>query len=441
MCKMTGMTVDKMAEKSKLLLVGGRVFRDGAVVLSDVLVCEGKVFLSKEFTKADTADCEVIDISNKYVFPGFTDVHVHLREPGFSYKETVKTGSLAAAAGGYTAVFAMPNLNPAPDSAENLRIATDIIDRDAVCDVYQYGCITKFRGGEEVAPLEEMTDAIAFTDDGSGVQNDSVMLEAMNRARELGKIIAAHCEDNSLLHGGYIHDGEYAKAYGHRGICSESEWGPIARDIELVKKSGCEYHVCHVSAKESVDLIRKAKAEGVHITAETGPHYLVLDDSVLEEDARFKMNPPLRSKADREALVEGIIDGTIDMIATDHAPHSAEEKSKGLEKSAMGVVGLETAFPVLYKYLVKPGVITLEKLIELMATAPAKRFGTGEGILRDGGSADLCVFDLDREYEVNPESFVTMGRSTPFKGMLVQGKCILTIKKGKVIWTENLTER
>ena len=431
----------KMTEKSKLLLKGGCVFLDGGFVSSDILVSEGKVFLPETFTHSDVSDATVIDISDKYVFPGFTDVHVHLREPGFSYKETVATGSAAAAAGGYTAVFAMPNLVPSPDSAEMLKVATDIIDRDAVCDVYQYGCITQGRAGEVVAPLEEMTDAVAFTDDGSGVQKDEVMLEAMRRAAKLGKIIAAHCEDNSLLHGGYIHDGEYAKAHGHKGICSESEWGPIARDVELAKKAGCEYHVCHVSAKESVDVIRKAKADGVHITAETAPHYLVLDDSMLEEDGRFKMNPPIRGKADRDALIEGILAGTIDMIATDHAPHSAAEKSKGLADSLMGVVGLETAFPIMYTFLVKKDILSMSRLVELMASAPAKRFGTGEGIIKDGGVADLCVYDLDREYEIDPDTFVSMGRATPFKGMRVNGKCVMTIKKGKVIWTENLTER
>jgi len=425
----------------KLLLTGGMVFQGGGFVPSDVLVSDGKVFLSSSVTDISASDVEVIDISNKYIFPGFTDVHVHLREPGFSYKETIATGSLAAAAGGYTAVFAMPNLNPPPDSAETLKNVTDIIDRDAVTGVYQYGCITKYRAGVEVADLEEMTDAVAFTDDGSGVQTDEVMLEAMRRAKTMGKVIAAHCEDNSLLHGGYIHDGDYAKVHGHKGICSESEWGPIARDVELAKETGCEYHVCHVSAKESVDIIRRAKADGVHITAETAPHYLVFDDSMLEEDGRFKMNPPIRAAADRDALIRGIIDGTIDMIATDHAPHSAEEKSLGLEKSTMGVVGLETAFPVMYTYLVKTGIITMERLVELMATAPARRFGTGEGIIRDGGVADLCVYDLEKEYVIDPETFKSKGRSTPFKGMRVQGKCIMTLKKGKVIWTENLTER
>ena len=410
----------KMTEKTKLLLTGGHVFLDGGFTSSDILISEGKVFLSSSVTESDMSDTHIIDVSNKYIFPGFTDVHVHLREPGFSYKETIATGSLAAAAGGYTAVFAMPNLDPSPDCAENLKRVTDIIDRGAACGVYQYGCITVGRKGETVAPLEEMSDAVAFTDDGSGVQIDSVMLEAMERAAKLGKIIAAHCEDNSLLNDGYIHDGEYARTHGHRGICSESEWGPIARDVELARRSGCEYHVCHVSAKESVDVIRRAKADGVHITAETAPHYLVFDDSMLEEDGRFKMNPPIRSAADREALIEGILDGTINMIATDHAPHSRDEKSRGLEKSAMGVVGLETAFPVMYTYLVKTDRLPIARLVELMATNPAKRFGTGEGIIKDGGVADLCVYDLDREYTVDPETFVSKGRSTPFKGMKVQ---------------------
>lgn len=425
----------------KLLLTGGQVFLNGAFTPSDVLISEGKVFLSSSFSQTEASGAEVFDITNKYVIPGFTDVHIHLREPGYSYKETVRTGSLAAAAGGYTAVFAMPNVDPPPDSAERLAAMAEHNRRDGAAEVYQYGCITVGRKGEAVAPLEEMADAVAFTDDGSGVQHEEVMLEAMRRAKAMGKIIAAHCEDNSLLRGGYIHDGEYAKVHGHKGICSESEWKPIERDVKLAAETGCAYHVCHVSAKESVEVIRRAKAAGVNITAETAPHYLVLDDSMLEEDGRFKMNPPIRSAADREALLEGILDGTLDMIATDHAPHSAEEKARGLADSMMGVVGLETAFPVMYTGLVKPGRLTMARLIELMAEAPAKRFGTGEGIIKEGGAADLAVWDLDREYEVDPESFMTMGRSTPFKGMRVQGKCVMTVKKGKVIWTENLTER
>ena len=369
-----------------------------------------------------------VSIFNGIVVPAFCDVHVHLREPGFFYKETIKTGTKAAAAGGYTDVFSMPNLNPVPDSVENIKQQLDIIEKDAVVRVHPYAAITVGQKGEELADFDGLAPlCAAFSDDGRGVQSEDMMRQAMFKAKEHNMIIAAHCEDNSLLFGGYIHDGEYAKAHGHKGICSESEWGPIKRDIELIKETGCKYHVCHVSTKESVELIRKAKAEGVDITCETGPHYLVLDDGCLQENARFKMNPPLRSEEDRLALVEGIKDGTIDMIATDHAPHSAEEKGRGLEKSLMGVVGLETAFPIMYTHFVKTGIITLEKLVELMAINPRKRFGLPE-------TEDFCVFDVSQEYKVDPRSFKTMGRSTPFEGDKVYGKCLLTVCDGKVVY-------
>ena len=373
-------------------------------------------------------DIGVYDLNGNIVFPGFCDVHVHFREPGFSYKETVKSGSLSAARGGYTAVCTMPNLSPVPDSVENLAIQLDIIKRDACIDVFPYGAITVGENGEALSDMEGMAEnVIAFSDDGRGVQSDEMMLKAMKKSKELGKMIVAHCEVNSLLRGGYIHDGEYAKAHGHRGICSESEYGQIARDLELVRQTGCAYHVCHISAAESVELIRKAKAEGLDISCETAPHYLVLDDSNLKEEGRFKMNPPLRSKKDREALIEGIKDGTIDMIATDHAPHSAEEKSKGLEKSAFGIVGLETAFPLLYTKLVKTGVITLEKLIELMSLNPRKRFGIEIG-------NDFSVWSLDEEFTVDSSEFLTMGRATPLEGMKLCGVNLLTVKDGKAVY-------
>lgn len=363
-----------------------------------------------------------------YIFPGFVDVHVHFRQPGFSYKETILTGSLAAAAGGYTTVFTMPNLNPVPDSKENILLQKEIIDKDACINVYPYGSITKGQRGEELADFEDMLPyAIAFSDDGRGVQSDEMMLMAMEKAKKLNKTIVAHCEVNSLLNGGYIHDGEYAKKHNHKGICSESEYLQIARDIELAKKTGCKYHVCHISCKESVDIIRKAKKDGVDITCETGPHYLVMDDSFLKEDGRFKMNPPLRSKKDREALVEGIIDGTIDMIATDHAPHSQEEKSKGLEKSAFGIVGLETAFPVLYTKLVKENIITLENLIKLLSENPKKRFG-----IQDNG---FTVWDLNKEFIVDPKNFKTMGKATPFVNMKLNAQCILTVSNDKIVYS------
>ena len=364
------------------------------------------------------------DKDEYFVFPGFCDVHVHFREPGFSYKETIKTGSLAAVAGGYTAVCTMPNLNPVPDSADNLRQQLDIIDKDACIAVYPYAAITVGEKGEKLAALDELTEAIAFSDDGRGVQSDDMMREAMKKAKALGKIIVAHCEVNELLHGGYIHDGKYAKEHGHRGICSESEWKQIERDIALAKETGCAYHVCHISTKESVSLVRKAKAEGVNITCETAPHYLVLDENDLQEDGKFKMNPPLRSRQDRIALINGIIDGTIDMIATDHAPHSKEEKARGLENSAFGIVGIETAFPILYTKLVKTEIISLEKLIELISVNPRRRFNIPLG-------NDFSVWDLNAEYEINPEDFKSMGRATPFEGEKVFGKCLATFYNGK----------
>ena len=362
------------------------------------------------------------------VFPGFCDVHVHFREPGFSYKETVRTGSMAAARGGYTAVCTMPNLNPVPDSRAHLDEVLAPIREAGLIDVLPYGALTVGEKGESPADLEAMApDVIAFSDDGRGVQSESMMRSLMERCAKLGKIVAAHCEDNSLLRGGYIHDGTYARDHGHRGICSESEWGPIARDVKLAKETGCAYHVCHVSAKESVEIIRRAKAEGVDVTCETGPHYLVLDDADLQEDGRFKMNPPLRDRADREALLEGIADGTVDMIATDHAPHSAEEKSRGLEKSAFGIVGLETAFPVLYTKLVLPGILTLDKLVDLMSVKPRERFGIPMG-------EDYSVWDLNAETVVNPLEFQSMGRATPFAGWKVRGICLRTVRGGKTVW-------
>ena len=403
------------------------VYENGTFVKRDMLlngaslsVCEGDV--------SPSAPISVFD--NIVILPGFCDVHVHLREPGFSYKETILSGTLASARGGYTAVCSMPNLNPAPDSVENLERQLEIIRRDGKIAVYPYGTITVGQAGEMLSDMEGMADnVIAFSDDGRGVQSDDMMRAAMLRAKSLGKMIVAHCEDNSLLRGGYIHDGEYAKAHGHRGICSESEWRQIERDLELVRETGCAYHICHISTKESVELIRKAKAEGLNVTCETGPHYILLDDSYLMEDGRFKMNPPLRSMSDREAILEGILDGTIDMIATDHAPHSAEEKSRGLEKSAMGIVGIETAFPVLYTKLVKTGILSLERLVELMCINPRERFGIT-------GDVGFTVFELQNEYEINPDEFLSMGRATPFAGDMVFGRCLATVYNGEVVYSD-----
>lgn len=368
-------------------------------------------------------------ISKKYIIvPGLCDVHVHFREPGFSYKETIASGSAAAAHGGYTAVCTMPNLDPVPDSAEHLQVQLDAIKRGAAIKVLPYGAITVGEKGEKLADMEAMSDKVcAFSDDGKGVQNDEMMREAMTAAKRLGKIIAAHCEDNSLLFGGYIHDGEYARMHGHRGISSASEYKQIERDLRLAEETGCAYHVCHISTKESVELIRQAKARGVDVTCETAPHYLVLCDEDMQEDGRFKMNPPLRSLEDKQALIEGIKDGTIDMIATDHAPHSAEEKGRGLEKSLMGVVGLETAFPVLYTELVKKNIITLDRLVELMSFKPKERFGIDT-------NNDFAVFDISEAYKIDPEDFLSMGRATPFAGREVFGRCLLTVHNGKVVY-------
>ena len=368
-------------------------------------------------------------ISKKYIIvPGLCDVHVHFREPGFSYKETIASGSAAAAHGGYTAVCTMPNLDPVPDSAEHLQVQLDAIERGAAIKVLPYGAITVGEKGERLADMEAISDKVcAFSDDGKGVQNDEMMWEAMTAAKRLGKIIAAHCEDNSLLFGGYIHDGEYARMHGHRSISSASEYKQIERDLRLAEETGCAYHVCHISTKESVELIRQAKARGVHVTCETAPHYLVLCDDDMQEDGRFKMNPPLRSREDKQALIDGIKDGTIDMIATDHAPHSAEEKGRGLEKSLMGVVGLETAFPVLYTELVMKKIITLDRLVELMSFKPKERF-------KIDTNNDFAVFDISEAYKTDPEDFLSMGRATPFAGREVFGRCLLTVHNEKVVY-------
>ena len=393
-----------------------------------ISVSENSAFCADIGASVSASALSVFDSPRYAVFPGFCDVHVHFREPGFSYKETIATGSLASARGGYTAVCTMPNLNPVPDSVAHLKQQLDLIENSACIHVYPYGSITVEEKGEVMADLEGMApDVIGFSDDGKGVQSDEMMKQAMLRAKALGKMIVAHCEDNSLLRGGYIHDGEYAKTHGHRGICSESEWGQIARDLELVRDTGVKYHVCHISTKESVDIIRKAKAEGLDVTCETGPHYLVMDDSMLEEEGRFKMNPPIRSKEDRDALIQGILDGTIDMIATDHAPHSAEEKSRGLEKSAFGIVGIETAFPIMYTHFVKPGILSMERLMELLVTNPRNRFDIPLG-------CDYSIWDLEAEYAIDPQEFLSMGKATPLAGWKVFGKCMATVCDDQIVY-------
>ena len=412
------------------ILSSGGVFR-----AADVLLSGGRIVSIGDRISCP-ADAVSIDLHKAVLFPGFVDVHVHLREPGFSYKETILTGTLAAAHGGFAHVAAMPNLDPVPDCAAALAVQRAIIEKDALVHVHPYGAVSVGEKGERLADLDGLAPGvIAFSDDGRGVQSESLMREAMMQCRRLGKILAAHCEDNSLLHGGYIHDGAYARAHGHRGICSESEWGPIARDLKLAEQTGCAYHVCHVSTKESVALIRAAKRRGVDVTCETAPHYLTFTDEDLQEDGRFKMNPPLRAREDRDALIEGLLDGTIDMLVTDHAPHSREEKARGLEKSAMGVVGLETSFAASYTALVQTGILPLEKLVDLMHGAPMRRFGCGTE-LAEGQPADLTAFDLTKTYTVAPETFLTMGRATPFAGFALTGVCKLTMIGGSPIWKE-----
>ena len=393
---------------------------------------KAKVFIenSEVIERLLSGDLAKYNEENFAVLPGLCDVHVHFREPGFSYKETIKTGSMASAKGGFTAVCTMPNLNPVPDSVENLNKQLEIIKNDAVINVYPYASITIAQQGKELVDMSALSNyAVAFSDDGKGVQSDEMMLSAMRKAKELDKIIAAHCEDNSLLFGGYIHDGDYAKEHGHLGICSESEYKQIERDLKLVKETGVKYHVCHISTKESVEVIRQAKKDGLDVTCETGPHYLILDDSCLLEDGRFKMNPPLRSKTDRLALIEGLKDGTIDMIATDHAPHSKEEKSRGLKGSAFGVVGIETSFSAMYTHFVKTGIITLEELIKVMSTNPRKRFNIDNG-------KDFTIFDLSKEYVVKTDEFISMGKATPFENMTFTGVCELTSVDGKTVYTK-----
>ena len=418
-----------LLQNAPILSLGG-VFR-----ASDVLLSGGRIVSIGDRISCP-ADAVSIDLHKAVLFPGFVDVHVHLREPGFSYKETIRTGTLAAAHGGFAHVAAMPNLDPVPDCAAALAVQRAIIEKDALVHVHPYGAISVGEKGERLADLEGLAPGvIAFSDDGRGVQSESLMREAMMQCRRLGKILAAHCEDNSLLHGGYIHDGAYARAHGHRGICSESEWGPIARDLRLAEQTGCAYHVCHVSTKESVALIRAAKRRGVDVTCETAPHYLTFTDEDLQEDGRFKMNPPLRAREDRDALIEGLLDGTIDMLVTDHAPHSREEKARGLEKSAMGVVGLETSFAASYTALVQTGILPLGKLVDLMHGAPMRRFGCGTE-LAEGQPADLTAFDLTKAYTVDPETFLTMGRATPFAGRALTGVCKLTMIGGEPVWKE-----
>ncbi|MCL1855316.1 MAG: dihydroorotase [Clostridia bacterium] len=416
------------------LLKDADMYKDGKLCRGDVALSQGRIMCPSSLRQ----DSEVLSLSleGKLLVPGLVDVHVHLREPGFSYKETIWAGSRAGARGGYTALCAMPNVNPPPDCADHVRQQRDIIDRDAVTRVYPYGTLTRGRRGEgrlaDYAAL--LPFVVAFSDDGCGVQDEDTMREAMRRVRRLGGLVAAHCEDNSLLHEGYIHEGAYAARMGHKGISRESEWRQVARDLRLAAETRCRYHVCHVSARESVTLIRKAKREGVDVTCETAPHYLLLHDELLQEDGNWKMNPPIRSRADQEALLEGLGDGTIDIIATDHAPHGIAEKSLGLAGSAMGVVGLECAFAVLYTGLVKTGLIPLERLLAAMTDAPRRRFHLDPVALREGQPADLAVFDLEAKDVVHSKDFISKGRATPFEGMEVYGQCVMTLVGGEAVW-------
>ncbi len=411
----------------KLAFKNACVYKNQKVTLIPEYTCEAKIQGDVAFSSF-LKDMLSSSVSEYGVFPGFCDVHVHLREPGFSYKETIKTGTLASARGGYTDVLSMPNLNPVPHSVENMNIQREIIERDAVIGVHPFASLTVDEKGETLSDIEGLAPiSIGYSDDGRGVQSESLMRSAMEKAKSLNKIISAHCEDNSLLFGGYIHKGQYAKEHNHRGICSESEWGPIKRDLELAKETGCKYHVCHISTKESVDLIRQAKKEGIDVTCETAPHYLVLNDMMLQEDGRFKMNPPIRSESDRLALIEGVLDGTIDMLATDHAPHSYEEKAKGLEKSLMGITGIETAFPIVYTKLVKTGILPLELVIKMLTDNPRNRFG-----IKDDDS--LTIWNLSDEYKIDSNDFLSMGKATPFQNESVFGKCLMTVYGGNIVW-------
>jgi dihydroorotase len=431
--------MDKRKEKSmELVIKNGNVFTDGKIKNCDIRIKNGLIAEIGEGVSCD-ADMCAIDAMGKLVIPGLSDAHVHLREPGFSYKETIKTGTLAAAHGGYTTICAMPNLDPVPDSYDNLYEEQEIIYRDAVVRVYPYGAITKGEKGQELSDLEDMTElAVAFSDDGKGVQSDDMMRSAMIKAKELGKLITAHCEDESLLTKGWsVHEGKYSKEHNLIGNPSESEWKQVERDLRLVRETGCGYHVCHVSTKESVELVRKAKAEGVDVTCETGPHYLALCDEDLQDDGRFRMNPPIRSREDRDALIAGILDGTVDMIATDHAPHSAEEKSGGIAGSLNGIVGLECAFPVMYTTLVKGGILPIEKLIDLMSFAAKRRFNlAGANGIKVGETADIAIFDVENKFKINSDTFLSMGKATPFDGWEVYGKCLLTLCGGEVAWID-----
>ena len=424
-----------MSEK-RLLIKNGTVVAEGKSRKADILIADGKIEAIGELLGADKTT-EVFDAEGCIVTYGLADVHVHLREPGYSVKETITTGTRAAAHGGVTTVCSMPNLKPAPDAPETIAVQQKMIDEQAVIEVRPFATISKGRARQELAEIEALRPlSVGYSDDGNGIQTEELMRRAMQRIAAVDGIIAAHCEDDSLLHAGYIHDGEYAHAHGHKGICSESEWGPIKRDVKLAEEEGCRYHVCHISTKESVEIIREAKQHCDHISCETAPHYLILCDQNLKEEGRFKMNPPLRGAEDRSALIEGIKDGTIEVIATDHAPHTAEEKARGLKGSAMGIVGIETSFALCYTYLVRKGVITIEKLIALMSENPRRIFRLG-GAMKEGERADIAVYDITKPYTIDTSEFLSMGKATPFDGEEVYGRCLLTLFNGEKVWEDN----
>lgn len=416
------------------VLKGGLVFAQGAWRPRHIGIQGGRVTSISE--DAPTADAQHIDCTGCHVFPGFTDVHVHLREPGFSYKETIRTGTLAAARGGYTAVVTMPNLKPVPDSLEALEEQLKLIRRDALVTVLPLGAITRGEQGQALADMAAMAPhVVGYSDDGRGVQDAELMRRAMLEAKRLQRVIAAHCEDERYPLGA-INDSAYARAKGLSVNDPRSEWKQVERDIELLRQTGAPYHVCHVSTKESLALIRAAKAEGLDISCETAPHYLLLDDEQLRDEGGFRMNPPIRSPEDREALVAGLIDGSIDMIATDHAPHSEEEKAGGLAHSMNGIVGLETAFPLLYTHLVRRGLMPLEALIDRMHDAPNRRFHIPTA-LKVGEPANLSIWDLGRQGRIDPAQFRSLGRSMPFAGWPVWGACLATFAGGRLVYTED----
>lgn len=420
-----------------LLKNGRQINENNELVAVDLLVKDGIIIEMNECI--ENTEAQVYDLAGKLVSPGLIDVHVHLREPGYERKETIETGTKAAARGGYTTIAAMANTIPVPDSMESVTYIEGLLQQSAQVRVFPYAAITLGERGQEIVDVEALseTSILGFSDDGRGIQEAGVMYQAMQRAKAVNKPIVAHCEDDSLLFGGYLHDGEYAKANGHRGILSVSESAQIARDIMLAQATGVHYHICHISTKESVELVRFAKAQGINVTAEVSPHHLILcDTDIVNDDPNFKMNPPLRADADRIACVQGLLDGTIDVIATDHAPHHEDEKAWGIETAPFGIVGLETAFPLMYTKFVKTGKMTLKQLIDCMSTKPANIFNLPYGTLEVGAAADITIIDLDKEMEIDSSQFLSKGKNTPFNGYNVTGWPVMTLVGGRVAYKD-----